>query len=168
MRRLFEVNLFSSLALTQIAIAGMIRRGGGTIVFISSVAGRFPFPFMMPYSMTKFALSAAAAGLRSEMKTLGKGIHVSVVEPGAYHTGFNQRLSDSRFAWMRNGSIFSDAQIAKMKRDADRTFRWTESKSTASIVKKIVAAAEAKRPRLRYVAPWATALGVRLLRILGV
>lgn len=167
-RRLFEVNLFSSLALTQIAIAGMIRQGGGTIVFISSVAGRFPFPFMMPYSMTKFALSAAAAGLRSEMMTLGKGIHVSVVEPGAYRTGFNQRLSDSRFAWMRNGSIFSDAQIAKMKRDADRTFRWTESKSTASIVKKIVAAAEAKSPRLRYVAPWTTALGVRLLRILGV
>ena len=167
-RRLFEVNLFSSLELSQIAIASMIRRGGGTIVFISSVAGRIPLPFLMPYSMTKFALSAAAAGLRQEMKTLGKGIHVSVVEPGAYHTGFNQRLSDSRFEWMRKGSIFSEKQIAKMKADADRTFRWTESKSTVSIVKRIVAASEARAPRLRYVAPIPTALFVRLLRIFGV
>lgn len=166
-RRLFEVNLFSSLELTQIAIRSMIRRGGGTIVFISSVAGRIPLPFLMPYSMTKFALSAAAAGLRSEMKTLGKGIHVCVVEPGAYHTGFNQRLSDSRFEWMRQGSIFSESQIEEMKTDADRSFRWTESKSTASIVKKIVAASEAKAPRLRYVAPFSTAIAVRLLRILG-
>lgn len=167
-RRLFEVNLFSSLELTQIAIRSMIRRGGGTIIFISSVAGRIPLPFLMPYSMTKFALSAATAGLRREMKTLGKGIHVCVVEPGAYHTGFNQRLSDSRFEWMKNGSIFSEKQIEGMKTDAERMFRWTESKSTSSIVKKIVSASEAKTPRLRYVAPLSTALAVRVLRIFGV
>jgi len=167
-RRLFEVNLFASLELAQIAIKPMIHRGGGTIIFISSVAGRIPLPFLMPYSMTKFALSAAAVGLRQEMKTLDKGIHVSVVEPGAYHTGFNQRLSDSRFEWMQHGSIFSQAQITQMKTDADRSFRWTEAKSTASIIKKIVSASEARRPRRRYVAPWPTALAVRLLRIFGV
>lgn len=167
-RRLFEVNVFSPLALTQIAIRSMIQREGGTIVFISSVAGRIPLPFLMPYSMTKFALSAAAAGLRREMKTLDKGIHISVVEPGAYHTGFNQRLSDSRFEWMKNGSIFSQKQIEDMKTDSDRTFRWTESTSLSSIVKRIVSASEANTPRLRYVAPWPTALLVRLLRIFGV
>ena len=167
-RRLFEVNLFSSLAPTQIDIKSMIRPAAGTIVFNSSAARRIPLPFLMPYSMTKFALSAAAAGLRSEMKTLGKKIHICVVEPGAYHTGFNQRLSDSRFEWMKNGSIFSDKQIEEMKADADRSFRWVESRSTASIVRKIVSAAEAKRPRLRYVAPWSTALAVRVLRTFGV
>ena len=78
-RTLFEVNLFSSLELTQIAIRGMIKRGGGTVIFISSIAGRIPTAFMMPYGMTKFAVSAAAAGLREEMKTLDKGIHVSPV-----------------------------------------------------------------------------------------
>ncbi|NBT93281.1 MAG: SDR family NAD(P)-dependent oxidoreductase, partial [Betaproteobacteria bacterium] len=66
-RRVFEVNLFSTLALTQVALRGMIDRQRGTVVFISSIAGRVPFPFLMPYSMTKFALSAAAAGLRAEM-----------------------------------------------------------------------------------------------------
>lgn len=166
-RRLFEVNLFSSLELTQIAIRAMIERGGGTIIFISSVAGRIPFPFLMPYGMSKFALSAAASGLRSEMRTLGKGIHVSVVEPGAFHTGFNQRLSNSRFEWMEKRSIFSKRQIETMKVDSARTLRWIEAESTASIVNKVVSAAEAKNPRLRYVAPWYVAFVVRLLRILG-
>jgi len=167
-RKLFEVNVFSGLELSQIAIKNMIEQGGGTIVFISSVAGRFPAPFVMPYAMTKFAVSAAAAGLRDEMKTLGKGIRVSVVEPGPYATGFNQRLSDSRFEWMREGSLFSPAQIEKMKAETEKQFRLTELKSNASIVRKIVKAAEARNPKLRYVAPWHIAFFVRMLRVFGV
>lgn len=169
-RRLFEVNLFATLELTQVAIKSMIARGsGGTIIFISSIAGRIPQPFLMPYSTSKFALSAAAAGLRSEMKTLGKGIQVSVVEPGPFKTGFNQQMSNTRFEWMeKEGSLFSPTQIEAMKNESDTKFRWLEARSTASIVKKITAAAEAKRPRLRYVAPWTFALLVRLMRIGGV
>lgn len=152
-RRVFEVNVFSSLELTQVAIRSMIPRGGGTVIFISSIAGRIPFAFLMPYSMSKFAVSAAAAGLREEMQALGKGIQVSVVEPGPFRTGFNQQMDDSRFEWMEKGSLFSKDQIAKMKRDSSRTLRWAEATSTDSIVRKIVTAAEARKPRLRYVAP---------------
>ncbi len=168
-RRLFEVNVFSSLELTQIAIKGMVARGGGTIIFISSIAGRIPEAFVMPYSMTKFALSAAAAGLREEMQVLGKGIHVSVVEPGPYKTGFNQKLVEDQFKWMKEeGSLFSPEQIAARKEKGDRLLRWFEIGTTDTIVNKIVSAAEAKKPRLRYVAPWTFALLVRILRILGV
>ncbi|PPI82467.1 short-chain dehydrogenase [Marinobacter maroccanus] len=167
-RQLFEVNLFASLELTQIALQNMVRRNGGTIIFISSIVGRVPAPFMMPYSMTKFSLSAAAAGLREEMKVLDKGIHVPVVEPGPYHTGFNQTLSDSRFEWMAKDSLFSRQQIAKMKTDTNKQMRLLESKSTASVVRKIVSATEARKPRLRYVAPLHFAILVRLARILGV
>jgi len=167
-RNLFEVNLFSALELTQIAIKRMITRGGGTVIFISSIAGRIPTPFMMPYGMTKFAISAAAAGLREEMNTLGKGIHVTVVEPGPFKTGFNQKLSDSRFEWMEHDSLFSTEQIIKMKTESNRMLNFAETKSTTSIVKRIVSAAEANKPRLRYVAPMHFAILVRLLRIFGV
>lgn len=166
-RRLFEVNVFSSLELTQVAIRSMIPRGGGTVIFISSIAGRIPMPFLMPYSMTKFAVSAAAAGLREEMQTLGKGIQVAVVEPGPFRTGFNQQMSDSRFEWMEKGSLFSKEQIEQMKAESNRKLSWAEAKSTDSIVRKIVAAAEARKPRLRYVAPWTFALLVRVMRIFG-
>jgi hypothetical protein len=55
-----------------------------------------------------------------------------------------------------------------MQAEEKRTFGFLEAKSTASVVAKIVQAAEAKRPRLRYVAPWIQGLGVRLARIFGV
>jgi short-subunit dehydrogenase len=166
-RRLFEVNVISSLELSQVAIRSMIGRNGGNIIFISSIAGRVPIPFMMPYSMTKFALSAAAAGLREEMQILGKGIHVSVIEPGPFRTGFNQKMSESRFAWMEKGSLFSPEQISQMKAESATMLRWAEATTTRSIVEKIITASESNKPRLRYVAPWTWALLVRLLRIFG-
>lgn len=167
-RKSFEINVFSPIELTQLIIPKMIKRGGGTIVFISSVAGRIPLPFMMPYSMTKFALSAAAAALRDEMKVLDKGIKVSIVEPGPYGTGFNQRLSETRFSWMDQKSLFSIKQIEKLKRDEKKQLDMVEVKSTKTIVNKIVKASEATNPKLRYVAPWWIALFVRIARMLGV
>ena len=78
-RKVFEVNVFACLELTQLALRGMIEREYGTIVFVSSLAGRIPQPFLMPYSMSKFALSAAAVGLRVELDRLGKGVTATVV-----------------------------------------------------------------------------------------
>jgi short-subunit dehydrogenase len=166
-RRIFEVNLFSTLALTQVALRGMIARQRGTVVFISSIAGRVPFPFVMPYGMTKFALSAAAAGLRAEMDQLDKGIGICVVEPGAIHTGFNQTMTASKYAWMGPDSYFYD-QKEKIQAEEKRTFSFLEAKTTDAVVAAIVKASEAKRPRLRYVAPWIQGFGVRLARIFGV
>ena len=91
----FKLDITAAEDRAQIVIRGMIARGGGTVIFMSSITGRVPEPFVMPYSMTKFAISAAAAGLREKMKLLDKGIHVSVVEPGPYNTGFNQKLESS-------------------------------------------------------------------------
>lgn len=165
-RTVFEVNVFATLELTQVALKGMVARQSGTVLFISSIAGRLPMPFLMPYSMTKFALSAAAAGLRSEMDQLGKNVQISVIEPGAIHTGFNQSMTDRKYAWMDESSYFY-AQAKAMKVKEKRTFAFLEAKDTRSIVAKIIAASEARRPRLRYVAPWIQGFGIRLARIFG-
>jgi short-subunit dehydrogenase len=166
-RHLFEVNLFATLELTQVALKQMIQRQSGTVLFISSIAGRVPMPFLMPYSMSKFALSAAAAGLRAEMDQLKKNVHIAVIEPGAIHTGFNQAMTNSKYAWMGKASYFAH-QAEAMKKQERRTFDWLEAKTTDAIVQAIVKASEASRPRLRYVAPWIQGLGVRLARIFGV
>lgn len=166
-RHLFEVNLFATLELTQVALQQMIQRQSGTVLFISSIAGRVPMPFLMPYSMSKFALSAAAAGLRAEMDQLKKNVHIAVIEPGAIHTGFNQAMTNSKYAWMGQTSYFAH-QAEAMKQQERRTFDWLEAKNTDAIVQAIVKASEASRPRLRYVAPWIQGLGVRLARIFGV
>ena len=166
-RQLFEVNLFCTLELTQVALRNMIKRESGTVLLVSSIAGRVPMPFLMPYSMSKFALSAAGAGLRAEMDQLKKNIHISLIEPGAIHTGFNQAMTDSKYAWMGSSSYFSH-QAEKMKKQERATFKLLEARSTQGIVKQIIKASEANRPKLRYVSPWIQGFGVQLARIFGV
>ena len=166
-RQLFEVNLFCTLELTQVALRNMIKRESGTVLLVSSIAGRVPMPFLMPYSMSKFALSAAGAGLRAEMDQLNKNIHISLIEPGAIHTGFNQAMTDSKYAWMGNSSYFSH-QAEKMQKQERATFKFLEARSTQGIVKQIIKASEANRPKLRYVSPWIQGFCVRIARIFGV
>lgn len=166
-RHVFEVNLFGTLALTQLALRGMIQRQRGTVLLVSSIAGRIPMPFLMPYSMSKFALSAAGAGLRAELQQLRCGVHVALIEPGAIHTGFNQAMTESKYAWMGKQSYFA-SHVARLKAEEKRTFQFLEAKTTQSIVSQIVRAAEANKPKLRYVAPWIQGFGVRLARIFGV
>jgi hypothetical protein len=60
------------------------------------------------------------------------------------------------------------AHAERMKADEARTFGLLEARSTNSIVAQIVKAAEADKPRLRYVAPWIQGFAVRLARIFGV
>jgi short-subunit dehydrogenase len=166
-RQVFEVNLFATLALTQLALRRMIARQRGTVLFVSSIAGRVPMPFLMPYAMSKFALSAAGAGLRAELKQLRCNVHVALIEPGAIHTGFNQAMTERKYTWMGPQSYFA-GQADRMKAEEARTFAFLEAKSTRSIVAQMVKAAEAGKPRLRYVAPWVQGFGVRLARIFGV
>jgi short-subunit dehydrogenase len=166
-RHTFEVNVFSTLEITQTVLLGMIERQRGTVLFVSSIAGRIPMPFLMPYSMTKFALSAAGAGLRAEMDELGRHIQIALIEPGAIHTGFNQAMTARKYEWMFENSYFKDV-AQKMQKKEFRVFRFLEARNTDSIVKKMIQAAEARRPSLRYVAPWAQGFMVRLARIFGV
>jgi short-subunit dehydrogenase len=166
-RRTFEVNVFSTLELTQLVLKGMIERERGTVVFISSIAGRVPAPFLMPYAMTKFALSAAGAALRAEMDFLGKNINVTIIEPGAIRTGFNQVMIGRKYEWMKQASYFS-SKIDSLKAKETRGLALVEARSTDSIVAKFVKAAEASRPKLRYGAPWIQSAFVRLARMFGV
>ena len=165
-RRNFEVNVFSTIETTQIALRGMMRKGKGTVLVVSSLAGRAPSAFLNPYSMTKFALSGGMAALRKELHRVAKGVHVSLIEPGAYATGFNQRMLAKKYEWMGERSYFYGI-IPKLRQEEKKSFAMIEQKSTASIVRKIVAAAEAEKPRVRYSAPRYQAFGIFRLRLIG-
>lgn len=89
-RRVFEVNIFGTLALTQQVAARMVsQRRSGRIVFISSVAGLFIGAGAGAYSASKFALEAIAWELHEE---LAPSVTVKVVNPGPFSTGFNEKL----------------------------------------------------------------------------
>ncbi len=87
-KRLFEVNLFSLIRITQACLAGMRKQRFGTIVNLSSIAGKFAFPMSGVYAATKHAVEAISDALRAEVRPFG--IRVVIIRPGAIATEFNE------------------------------------------------------------------------------
>ena len=78
--RTVEVNCKGALNCVGAVLPGMMERGRGHIVTISSDAGRVVFPGLAVYSASKFFVEALSKGLR--METAGTGIKVTTVQPG--------------------------------------------------------------------------------------
>jgi NAD(P)-dependent dehydrogenase (short-subunit alcohol dehydrogenase family) len=86
-RRVFQVNLFSLIQVTQACLPAMRKKREGRIVNISSMAGKFPFPMSGVYAATKHALEAVTDALRLEVAPFG--IKVVAIRPGFVATEFN-------------------------------------------------------------------------------
>ncbi len=85
-RKNYETNVFSLIALTQLVLPEMRHRGSGCIVNIGSVAGRIARPLSSIYDSTKHALEALTDGLRGELKPFG--VRVALIRPGFILTEF--------------------------------------------------------------------------------
>ncbi len=137
-RHLFEVNVFGTLAVTQAAIPAMAARGSGRIIIVSSIAGVVAGPSFGPYSMTKHALEAMGKAMRAELAP--QGIDVTLLNPGPYNTGFNDRMADSMWEWFDEDSVNAPAtDLFKMVRDIVTT----DQLDPAEVVEKMVELVEA-------------------------
>jgi NAD(P)-dependent dehydrogenase (short-subunit alcohol dehydrogenase family) len=83
-RRFFEVNVLSGVRLARQYMPGMMARGHGRVVFVSSEAAVDTPLDMVHYGMTKTALLAVAKGLATA--AAGTGVTVNSVLPGPTHT----------------------------------------------------------------------------------
>jgi short-subunit dehydrogenase len=88
LRHVFDLNFFGAIQAMQAVVPAMRRRGGGVIVNISSIVGKFASPLGGGYTATKFALEGASAAARAELKR--DRIKVIVVRPGLTETEFSQ------------------------------------------------------------------------------
>jgi NAD(P)-dependent dehydrogenase (short-subunit alcohol dehydrogenase family) len=79
-RRIFEVNLFGALRLTQLVVPLMKAQGRGSIVFVNSMSIRVIEPMMGGYAASKGALLTTARTLAKELGP--DGIRVNSVVPG--------------------------------------------------------------------------------------
>ena len=82
----FETNFFSIVRLIQEIAPIMRKQQAGTIVNVSSVAGRIGFPGTPAYISSKFALEGLSECLRYELAPFG--INTIIIEPGAIKTNF--------------------------------------------------------------------------------
>jgi uncharacterized protein len=83
--RTIAVNLRATIQLAGELAPGMVERGAGQLVFISSMSGKIANGGGSVYSATKFGLRGFAAGLRDELH--GSGVGVTVVFPGFISDG---------------------------------------------------------------------------------
>jgi NAD(P)-dependent dehydrogenase (short-subunit alcohol dehydrogenase family) len=86
----YETNVFGLIRTTQAVLPIMRRQKSGTIVNISSGAGRFGFPSGSAYVSTKFAVEGLSESMSYELESFG--IRVVIVEPGVIRTNFNEGL----------------------------------------------------------------------------
>jgi uncharacterized protein len=78
--RALDVNLRAPIALAHALAPTMVARGGGHLLFMSSLAGKSATPGTAIYNATKFGLRGFASALRADLRAQGVG--VSAVFPG--------------------------------------------------------------------------------------
>ena len=82
--QVMDVNVRGPWRVIKAVLPTMRRQREGLILNVSSVAGRFSFPFQMAYNTAKFALEGLTEGLHYEVRPLG--VDVVIIQPGAFPT----------------------------------------------------------------------------------
>ncbi len=83
-RQVFQVNLLTPVELCRQVLPGMLDRGAGHVVNISSLAGVAAFPGLAVYASTKAGLTQFTAAMRADLR--GRPIGTTLVEVGPVPT----------------------------------------------------------------------------------
>jgi len=113
-RRMFETNYFGAIRCIRAVLPAMRERRRGTIVNVTSIAGRVATPNQIAYSASKWAFECAGEALAHEVRRFG--IRVVNVEPGVVMTSiFENSAEATRYdktspyqpIMRRNGKLFA-------------------------------------------------------------
>ena len=121
---LFEVNLLAPAELVRQALPGMVARGRGHVVDVSSGFSTVSAPGLVPYAASKAGMSHFHAGVRTELR--GSGVGTTLVEPGPVRTGMwddivAQGLASAalrRFQRLQLAVLSEPADVARKTLDA--------------------------------------------------
>ena len=90
-QRQMDVNFMGMVRLLNLVVPIMRRQHHGHIICISSIGGLMGLPYQGMYSASKFAIEGYCEALRLEVRQFG--IHVTVINPGDFFTGFTAARS---------------------------------------------------------------------------
>jgi NAD(P)-dependent dehydrogenase (short-subunit alcohol dehydrogenase family) len=138
----FETNFFGIVRTSQAVIPIMRKQKSGTIVNISSVAGRIGFPVSPAYISSKFALEGLSESMRYELSPFG--INTIIIEPGVIKTNFMSSTKrsmkpDSVYKDITNKVIMGISMMAEM------------GTSPQEVAKTIIKAIKSENPLSRYI-----------------
>ena len=96
LRQVYEVNLLAPTELLRQLVPGMVTRGRGHLVTVSSGFSTVIGPGFVPYASSKAGLSHFHAALRLELR--GTGVGMTLVEPGPVQTAMYADIEQHRLA----------------------------------------------------------------------
>ncbi|WP_342735413.1 SDR family NAD(P)-dependent oxidoreductase [Bradyrhizobium sp. B117] len=140
-RRQIEANLMGTIIVTKAAIPVLRQQRRGHIVQVSSVGGRIGAPARAAYSAAKWGIEGFSESLAREMALIG--VHVTIVEPGGFRTGFAQAAHDTDEGRPEYDAVVGAA--VRMQRDYDGRQPGDPAKAAAVVLK----LANMDRPPLR-------------------
>ncbi len=148
LRAQFEANFFGWHDLTRRVIPAMRHNGAGRIVQCSSCLGIVSLKYRGAYNATKFALGGLTDALRQELA--GSGIHVSLIEPGPIESRFQE---NALAAYKANIDLANSphAEIYERRIEAMEKGKPMRGRlGPEAVLKKLIHAVEAPRPKPRY------------------
>ena len=142
----YETNFFGLIRTTQAVLPIMRKQKSGTIVNISSGAGRFGYPTGSAYVSTKFAVEGLSESMAYELEPFG--IKVILVEPGVIKTNIANGMVIAKKSQNSNSPY---SQI--MQKMSTSFEHMLENASSPDLVAKVVLqAVTSENPSLRYLA----------------
>lgn len=123
LRRIFEVNFFSAVELTRVALPVLRQGQSPMVVNMSSILGHRGIPFNSSYCASKFALNGWSESLRAELAPYG--IDLLVVSPGTTDTPFREHLVEKRMklTWERDRGVTAESVAIATCRAIERGSR---------------------------------------------
>jgi short-subunit dehydrogenase len=149
LRKLFEVNLFGLLRVTQPFLPAMRERGRGRILLMSSVLGRVSLPLHGAYCASKYALEGLGDAMRQELAPFG--VEVVLVEPGSVATDFQDRAQAQLEALRRGGSSAYDVALERCEEQRGRSR--AGALGPEAVAERVVELARMARPPARALVP---------------
>jgi len=142
-KTMFDVNVIGLMNGMQAVLSPMIERKSGTIINVSSIAGRKTFPSHAAYCGTKFAVHAISENVREEVADAN--VRVTTIAPGAVETELlshttSTEIKDGYEDWKDSmgGALVAD--------DIARAVSYAYQQPQGVCVREIVIAATRQQP----------------------
>lgn len=94
--RMHRLHVLAILQLMRVALPAMIRRGGGSVINVSSVAAFFHNPASAGYGATKAWINSFTEGICVELESIGSPVRVQALCPGFTYSEFHDRVGIDR------------------------------------------------------------------------
>ncbi len=162
----FETNVFGWLELTNLVIPVMRQQGFGRIIQNSSVLGFVAMPFRGAYNASKFAIEGLSDTLRLELKDTQ--IYISLIEPGPILSRFRANAVAALQQHIDiEHSVHREKYLGVLERLNKEGPAAPFTLPPEAVLKRVVHALEARKPRIRYYVTFPTYLFAFLKRILS-